>query len=1056
MLSRFAIHHPTTVLVFGFLIIVAGMMSYKSLPREAAPDIKIPMIMVTTPYESSAPSDIESLITRPLERKLKGIADIKEMTSTSAEGLSTITVEFESDFDIETALQKVRDKVDEAKPDLPEDLETDPMIKEISASDIFPVMFVTISGDVGLVKLKNLAEDLEEDIEEVGGVLDAEILGGLEREIRVEFDQDRVAAYGLTMAEVVQTVTRNNVTTPGGSIDIGDAKYSLKAPGEFGNPAEIDRLVVAVRNNQPIYLSDVAVVRDTFKDRTSFSRLNSQEAVAVRVTKRPGENLLGIANEIKAIVNQYRAKNPPQVKFTVTSDSSEDIEMMVSDLENNMLTGLFLVLIVVFVALGYRNAIMVALAIPFSILLTFAVLDWLNVTLNMIVLFSLILVLGMLVDNAIVIIDNIYRHHVQLEKPRIQAALDAMEELTWPVISSTATTVMAFVPMLMWPGVMGDFMSYLPLTVVIALLASLLVALVINPALGSIFVRRSYRDSKKTDDRSLGPILRTYSRLLSLCLRNRFMTISFFVGLLVALIYMFSHSGLGVEMFPDTDPKRITIFIEAPEGTNIYRTNELAQQAEQMIEHYGNIRYVTSSVGRGGPHKADIVIDMVNREERKASGDDGKIYFANSNDTMHAVRKELVERIVGATVRVDKEAMGPPVGKPINIEIAGDDYATLAAISEQLKARIKDLPGIVDLDDDYHEGLPELRLEVDKERAALLGLDTVLVGQSIKAAVNGIKIGDYNEGEDEYDIVARLPEDQRRTVEDVLRMRIPDRTGQQIPLTSVAKVISSSGLSAITHIDQKRIVTVSSNLAAGYNVQAVLQDVRALASELQMPAGYSLRYTGENEDFEESQAFISRAFLIALLLIYLILVMEFNSLTMPSIIMCTVVLSLIGVFFTLIVTRQPFGVIMTGMGVISLAGVAVNNAIVLIDYTNLLCQKGRSTFNALVEACTVRFRPVILCAVTTVLGLLPTLAGISVDFRKMSLIIGAETTQWWGPMASVIFYGLIICTALTLIVIPCIYSALFDFRHKSLRENEMAVLGDDDDEPSFAVASAIE
>ncbi len=1063
-ISNFSITHRTMVVVFLILIVAGGIMSYRTLPREAAPDIKIPYIIVSSPYEGASPSDMESLVTRPLERKIKGISEIKEMRSTSAEGFSSVVIEFEPDVDLDSALQKVRDKVNEAKQDLPDDLE-EPTVKEASAADIFPVMFIMISGDVGLTRLKNIAEDLEEDIEGIKGVLEAETLGGLEREIRVEFDPDRLSAYGLTMAEIVQTVTRNNINTPAGSLDLGEAKYSIKAPAEFDSPDDVDHLVVSVREGQPVYLSDLAVVRDTFKDRESYSRINGQEAVAIRVTKRSGENLLRIAREVKALIAEYRERIPAGVSLTVTSDSSKHIDRMVADLENNMVSGLILVLAVVFLALGIRNAVIVSLAIPFSMLITFMALEALGISLNMVVLFSLILALGMLVDNAIVIVENIYRHYTEERRGIIEAAMVATQEVAWPVISSTATTVVAFAPLAFWPGIMGEFMGYLPRTVILTLSASLLVALMITPALCAIFLRvsRSRREKLAARGEELGHglLTRAYRAFLQFGLRFRVLSVSMFFGLLAVMIYTFGASGLGLEMFPDTEPARIMVDITAPEGTRVEQTNNFALRAEKIISNYGNIEFVTTSVGPGssedaGPHTARVMIDMVDREFRRAEGTDGKIYFRNSNDTLSALRRELTAAITGAEVKVDKEKEGPPVGAPVNVEITGDDYETLALLAGELQERIKDIPGVVDLRDDYVAGLPEIKILVDRERAALLGLDAFLIGQMVKAAVNGIKIADYREAEDEYDITARLPEEKRQSLSDILRLNIPNSIGEQIPLTSVARIEQTSGLSSIKHIDQKRVVTVSANVAKGFNSQAVLAQVRGAAGEIPMPPGYRFAYTGENEEFEESRAFMTKAFIYACLMIALVLVTQFNSVAQPFIIMTSVVLSLIGVFLGLLLTQKPFGVIMTGMGVISLAGVVVNNAIVLLDYTNQLRERGYSCYDALVRAGCVRLRPVLLTAITTILGLVPMAIGVSYNFRQMRWEIGSESSQWWGAMAAAVIFGLVVATALTLFVAPNLYSLLYDWglwrrRSEKARASEPAADGKAAESPAEAV-----
>ena len=1045
-LTNFAIGHRTTVLVLIVLIVVAGTMSYRSLPRESNPEIEIPMVIVTTPYEGASPSDVESLITRPLERELTNITEIKELRSTSAEGISSVQVEFEVDFDSDTALQKVRDKVDRAEPDLPDDLRQDPMVQEISGSDIFPLLMVNVAGDVGVVRLKEIAEDIEEEIETVPGVLDVELIGALEREIRIEFDQDRLAAYGLTLQEITQTIISNNVNTPGGSLDIGEAKYSLKVPAEFDTPDEIENLVIAVRDGEPIYLNDIARVRDTFKDRESYSRIDGRESVTLRVTKRQGENILNMATQIKELLADWEKNRlPAGVELIITSDSSEDIEQMVTDLENNILSALVLVLVVIFTALGFRNAMLVALAIPFAMLISFSLIQGFGMTLNMVVLFSLILALGMLVDNAIVIVENIYRHHVNEGKPLIEAAKVATDEVAWPVIASTATTVAAFLPLLFWPGLMGEFMGYLPRTVILTLLASLFVAIVINPALGSMFIKKPFRQTEQLNPDPEDPtrgskILRVYQRLLEISLQYRVLILFFFVGLLVVLIRCYAQSGLGSKLFPETAPERINVALEAPEGTNVERTNQFAREAERIIARYGNLEHVTTTVGSGSDgggmgggvsssNSADILVDMVKRQDRAAQGPGDKIYFADSNDTMEAMRTKLVEALVGVEVRVEQQEMGPPTDAPINVEISGENYEVLAGLANQLRGRMLNLPGLVDITDDYQSGLPEIDVRIDKERAALLGLNAYTIGRVIKAAVNGIKIGDYREGEDEYDITARLPDVQRETLPDILRLRIPDPMGNQVPLSSVARVQTTSGLAAIKHIDERRVITVSSNVTKGYNAHERLGKVQELARRIQRelaPPGYEFHFTGENEEFEKAMNFLPWAFILGVLTIALVLVTQFDSILQPLIVLTSVALSLIGVFFGLLVLHEPFIVIMTGMGVISLAGVVVNNAIVLLDYINLQRKWGRPCREAIIRAAVTRFRPVLLTAATTILSLMPMATGVSFDFRALQWDIGSESSQFWGPMAATVIFGLLVATTLTLVMLPNLYSLVYD------------------------------
>lgn len=1030
-----SVRNRSTVYVLIVVIVVLGVRSYMTLPREAAPDITIPVVLITTSYEGAAPGDVESLITKPLERKLKGLADMKKMASTSSEGLSVISVEFQPDADIDFALQKVRDKVSEAKPDLPADLEDDSAVSEISFSQ-WPIINVIVAGDVGLERLKEVAEDLKDDIESIRGVLSASVVGGRERQVIAEFDLARLMAYHLTVGEIFQAVRENNVNMPSGSIDMGDGKFSVQVPGEFETPAEVGRLVIAVRDQRPVYLRDIAAVRFGFEDRTSFARFNGQECVTVSVTKRAGSNLMEITDAVKALVERYRERYAGILSFAITGDQSRDVDLMVSDLENNILSGMLLVLIVVFVGMGLRNALLVSTAIPLSALATFAVLQFMDVTLNMVVLFSLILVVGNLVDNAVVIVENTYRHHIE-GKPLAAAAIDGAREVAWPVFSSTATNSAAFIPLLMWPGVMGEFMVYLPITVISAQVTSYLIAMVITPALCSLFVKAKPSDTG-IDPWQRSLIITGYRALLGWALRHRLVVLVLF-----ALAFWGSFQGLlwanvGIEFFPDTEPNRIMVRIRAPEGSNLYRTDELTRQVEAIVARYGNVRSYTAAVGAGAGasfgeggsgnvNGATVYLDMVERELRRDHGDDGKIYFANSNDTLEHLRAALNDAIVGAEVQVEKERIGPPTGKPVNIEISGDDYAVLGALSQQLRRAIADTPGLVGLEDDLMTGLPELKVQVDKERAALFNLSAFSVGQMVKAAIGGLRIGKYREGEEEYDIVARLPAAERASINDLLRLHVPDPAGNPVPLSSLADVRLQSGLGAIRRINQQRVITVSGDAAKGTTGPEVLAIVRETAGALPLPAGYRLAYTGESEDMEESQLFLTNAFLIGLFMIMLILVTEFNSIPSVLIIMSTVVMSLIGVFISLIVTGRPFGIIMTGLGVISLAGVVVTNAIVLIDYTHLLHRQGRPMIQAIVDAGATRFRPVILTAISTMIGLIPTAMGVSFDFRKWAWSINGESAQWWGPMAIAFSYGLAIATLLTLIFVPVLISLAYDF-----------------------------
>jgi multidrug efflux pump len=1020
IINHLSLKRQATVLALLVLIVIAGLYCYITLPRESFPDITIPYVFVTTTYEGVAPQDMEELITIPIERKIKGLSDVEEIRSTSAEGISTVAVKFLPTVDIDDAVQKVRDKVDQAKGDLPSDVPDDPVIQEVNFSD-WPVIRVVLSGPFSLRRLQKFAEELEDPIESIQGVLDARLSGGLEREIHVEFDLDRVGAYNVPFSSLINAVTQSNVNMPGGSMDIGEAKYLVRVPEDFKHPSEIFSIVAFVRDGKPVYLRDLAFIQDSFKDPLTRSRINGQKSVTLAVQKRSGQNIVRVTDEVKRVVEEMRPLLPPSLTIDLTSDMSNDVRLMVSDLENNILTGLILVLAVIFTFIGGRSAIFIALAIPYSMFLTFSLLTGFDITLNMVVLFSLILALGMLVDNGIVIVENIYRH-MQDGSPREEAARVATDEVAWPVITSTLTTLGAFFPMLFWPGIMGEFMGYLPQTLIMALSASLFVALVINPVLSARYQTAKPRIFEKKKRLKEPLVKRFYLSLLIWALNHRIIVILTAFALLVGSILAFEIFGKGTEFFPESEPRRAYINIKAPEGTNLDTSDNLVAQAEKIVSKYEDIRYVISNIGSiggdpfsqggTGTHINRVALDFKDFHERSMP----------SSEIVKEIREKALNAIRGAEVQVEKEEEGPPTGPPVNIEITGKDIYVLGDLSARVRKKIKDIPGLVDLKDNFVRGKPEIRVQVDKEKAALLGLDTYTIAYTVKAAINGVKVGVFREGKDEYDIIARLPDKDRHSMESLKRITVSGPRGEPIPLTSLAKVSLASGVGAIMRLDQKRVVTVSGDVS-GRLANDIIRDIDSRLSEgFDWPRGYSYRFTGEQKEQQKAADFLSKAFVAALFLIFIILITQFNSFVTPFIVLASVLLSLIGVFFGLLVTGTAFGIIMTGIGVISLAGVVVNNAIVLIDYYNQLMAKGLASSEALKQAGMVRFRPVMLTAITTILGLLPMAIGISFDFRKLAWDIGGESSQWWGPMAVAVIFGLAVATVLTLVVLPVLCS----------------------------------
>jgi multidrug efflux pump len=1015
ILTDLSIRNRTTVAVLGVIIILLGVGAYLALPREAFPDIPIPYIFVTTTYEGVAPEDIETSVTMKIEKELTGIRGVKEVLSNSAEGLSLISVEFTPDVPTDIALQRVRDRVDMAKSELPQEAE-EPVIKEVNVAEI-PIMYISISGDVSPVQLKAIADELQDTLETVPGVLKVDVLGAVEPEIRLEFDPERLAMYNLTIPEILSLIPSENVNISAGGLETKGTKFNVRVPAEFVTAEEVDHLLLATRDGRPIYLADVATVRDAFKDRTTLSRLDGQDNVTLTIQKRVGANVVYVSDYVRAVIERAREQAPGAVKFEITSDMSDYIRSTVSDLENNIASALILVTGVLLLFLGWRPSTIAALVIPLSMLITFFIIQALGYTLNMIVLFSLVLVLGMLVDNAIVIVENIYRH-LQLGYSRMEAARLGAAEVAWPVITSTLTTVCAFLPLLFWPGIMGDFMKYLPITLTIGLLASLFVALVFNPVICSVWAGRGHKPRQ-----SRHWFLQGYRRLVNLALHHTVSTLILAVCLLVAVGMLYGKIGKGVEFFPQGDPERAFIEIRMPQGTNIHETDRITRLIEQRIAPWDRwIEHVIANVGSssnqsivasaGGSHLANISLVFYDYTERERP----------STEILAEIRQAIAD-IPGAELKVEQEEHGPPTGAPVTVRIMGKDFRTLEEVSERAKRTIADVPNLVNLQSDFEAARPELVFTVDRRKAMLLGVNTATVGNFLKMAIFGRKVSTYRQFNDEYDITVRLPLADRTRVDDLYRLQVPNTTGQAVPLSSLGTFEYRGGFGTINRVDQKRVVTLTAD-AEGRLSTDVLADVQKRLAQLQLPAGYEIEYAGEKEMQDESSAFLSKAFAIAILLVTLVLVIQFNSIIVPIIIMMTVVLSLIGALIGLLVWGLPFGIIMTGIGVISLAGVVVNNAIVLLAYTRQLQARGMDLISAAVEAGATRLRPVMLTAITTIIGLIPMAIGVSYDFHTFSWATRSESSQWWRNMAVVVIFGLAFATLLTLVVVPSLYVML--------------------------------
>lgn len=1048
-LSNIAIQNRVAVYIFIMLIVAIGWNVYSNLPREASPDITIPLIIISTPYVGVSPIDIEGLVTQPLERALKALKDVKQISSVSKEGLSTIRVEFNTGVDMDEALRRVRDKVNSTRPNLPADI-LDPIVSEINISE-FPIMFVNVGGQLGLSRLKTIAEDLQEKMEGIPGVLRVDLTGGLQPEVQVNVDIHRLNAYQISFDDIAGAIRAENLSIPGGTIDDGTQTFSVRIPGEFKTYRPIEDIVVKIQNGKPIYIREVASVDYSFEDRTTYARLNGKEVVSLAVRKRAGENLVRIAGDVRDLIKEEYPSLPPGVHLEISNDQSVTISQFVHELENSVLTGMFLVVLSLFMFFGFKNALLVSTAIPLSMLIGFIALGTFDITLNMVVLFSLVLALGILVDDAVVVIENIYRHQQEYKKPPILAAKDGTAEVAVPVLASTVTTVAPFIPLLFWPGIVGDFMFFLPITLIATLGASLFVAFIISPVQGAQWIDYQKEIKKAKEnlehprwwkkynpitvlyhkvDEVVFPLMQKYYLItLKWTLQRRGLTILGSVLFLILTFVLYGALNKGVEFFPNTEPSQVNVSVEMPPGTSLDVTDGITKIIEdrlQNIEGRKDIQYVVSSAGssddifdfggKGTSNKGRVAINFFKKPFRSQS----------TFTTLEEIRSGTANIPTGE-ILVNKQQMGPPVGAPVSIEISGEKYDELVSLSKKAHEMIVDIPGLFDLKDDYNSGRPEIEIIIDREKAGLLWTSTEQIASTIRTAISGAEATKYRVGEDEHKIRVRLREDQRTSIQDLEQLRVTfmNRRGTllSIPISSVAQIRNASGLTDIRRKDLKRVITLTGNVE-GRVASDVLRDVKARLSNLDLPPGHTISFTGKDQEQKKAEAFLGNAFIVTLLLVFLILVSEFNSIKVPFVIMLSVILSLIGVFWGLIITQMPFVVIMTGVGVIALAGIVVKNAIVLLDFAKRKLEEGLPLDEALLEAGRTRLRPVILTAATTVLGILPLATGFDFDWRDLRFVTGAESAGFWSPLGVAIIFGLSISSFLTLVVVPNFYSLL--------------------------------
>lgn len=1038
---HFIVKHRAPVLLLALCTFIMGLVSYVTLPRENNPDVKIPIVMVNTPYVGVSPEDVEGLVTIPIENEVAGVKDLKTLTSSSAEGISTVTLEFEPDVDITDALQRVREKVSTARTKIPDDVE-DSVVQEISFSEM-PIMLINLAGDrVDETVLKALAKDLQKDIERLPECLRVSLSGGRTRQFRVQANPDRLAHYDIGIQDLIDAIGNENVNIPGGEVVGRRSNFLVRVPGEFEDPNEIEQVAITRRGDRPVFVRDVATVIDDFEDRTTYSRLNGEPSVSLGVVKRAGANIVDLAQSAKAVVSEHQKEWPAGVEVGILADQSRDVDVMVIELQNNIILALILVVGVVLFFMGVRNSLFVAIAIPLSMLMGMMVFSLLGITLNMVVLFSLVLVLGMLVDNAIVLVENIYRH-VEMGMTPFEASVAGAKEVAMPVAASTLTTVAAFAPLLGWTGIMGEFMVYLPITLVTVLISSLVVALVMLPVFTSIGMRPSKKPQAQVTDEplKLNFVMRAYKKTLEVAMSHKWLTTVGMFGVLFGTVALYAQLNHGTEFFPDTEPDRAIVTVRAADGTDLEETDRIVREIEEVLLAEKEVKSYVAETGvsagdfssSSATNEAKITINFYPHPSKARPEE-----VLREGDTRQVVERlrEQVSTIVGAEIKIENEAQGPPVGKPIEIEISSKDYHQAGEFAAQVRREIADLPGVTGLEDNYRVGRPELRFRVDRGAAKRIGSSTGEVASAVRAALSGTKASAFRDGEDEYDIIVELAPEFKDDLQSVLGLRIFGREDMEmgtfsVPISAVATYELAGGSGAINHKSQEPVVTITGDVKTGFNENEVQANVMAAIQKMEdRPASVSARLGGSNDEQAESQAFLGKAFLIAVFLIAIVLVTQFNGFMIPQIVLNSVVLSLVGVLWGLVITGTPFGIIMTGLGVISLAGVVVNNAIVLLDYVEQLRAQGRERFEALMEAGMTRFRPVMLTAITTILGLVPMAIGLSIDFTVFPFAVfwGTQSSEWWGPMAVAVIFGLAFSTLLTLVVVPTLYLVLDDMR----------------------------
>lgn len=993
----------TTLLALLFLIL-GGIAAFNTIPKEANPDVTIPMIYVSMTLEGISPEDAERLLVRPMEQELRSLESVKEMRATASEGHASVILEFDAGFDADKALQDVREKVDTARNKLPDQAD-EPTVNEINVS-LFPVLSVGLSGPLSERELITVARRLQDAIESIPEVLEVEIGGDREDQLEVVVDPQVLESYGIDFDQLASLVTRNNQLVAAGSLDTGNGRMALKVPGVIENIEDVMSMPVKVDGDTVVTFGDVAMLQRTFKDPTGFARINGEPALVLEVSKRSGANIIETIQQIRTLIDQARPSLPDTLDIRYIMDQSNEVRDVLSDLLNNVLTAIVLVIIVILATMGPRSALLVGLTIPGAFLTGILVIWGMGLTLNIVVLFSLILVAGMLVDGAIVVSELADRNLSDGQSVKTAWA-EAASRMAWPIIASTATTLAVFVPLLFWPGVVGEFMKFLPITVIICLTASLAMALVFLPVLGGVSGGRRSRQSV-----GQGRFMGMYRSLLSRLLRFPGFTLLGVLAVIVLIYAAYGRFNHGVEFFPSVEPDSAQVQVRARGDLSVWERDAIVRQVEQRLQGMPEV-------------EALYARSMINTSTQLAPDVIGVLQFQFTDwytrrpaSAILADFRERTRDIPGIELEFRKQEGGPAGGKPIEIQIGSRDNGALNGYVDAVEAKMRELDGFVEIEDDRSLPGIEWRLKVDREAAARFGTDVLSIGSAVRLVTNGLTLATYRPEDvrDEVDIAVRVPNNWREL--DQLERQTINTPRGQVPLSQFVSLEPGDKTGSIMRVDGQRTVTVKSDLAPGAQVDAMLRSLQKVMPE--PPADVTVKFAGENEDQQQAATFLATAFLVAIGLMLLILVTQFNSLYQTFLILSAIALSTAGVLLGLLLNSQPFGIVMVGMGIIALAGIVVNNNIILIDTYNQIRREGAEPYEAALETGCLRLRPVLLTAITTVLGLMPMVLGINVDLLTPSLGLGAPSTQWWTQLSSAIAGGLGFATILTLLLTPAL------------------------------------